>query len=146
MHDTDIIAIERLIALYAHAADGVVDLAEVFTSDGSFDGRATGGTIHRGLDALRAFFGSPTHPHPSSHQGTNVVVYGDEDPVRVLSKWIVLDPQGRGRTGDYVDRVVRTPSGWRIQERVVVCRSWSGISAGPIQLTGRKSGPFPSSD
>lgn len=134
----DIVAITQLIALYGHAADGSVDLGLVFTDDGSFDGRATGGTVHRGLDAIRAFFTSPTHPHPPSHQSTNPYVYVDGDVVRVLSKWMVIDRDGGGgRTGDYHDVVVRTEDGWRIRERVVVCRWWTGGSAGPIDVTPR---------
>lgn len=135
----DIIAITQVIALYGHAADGAADLEQVFTEDGVFDGRATGGTVHRGLEAIRAFFGSPTHPHPPSHQSTNPYVFVEDGAVRVHSKWMVIDRDGGGgRTGDYHDVVVQTRAGWRIQERVVACRWWTGGSAGAIALTDRR--------
>ena len=139
METSDLVELQQLMALYGHAADGTVDLDRVFTPDGIFDGRATGGAVHRGIEALRAFFGSPTHPHPPSHQTTNIYAFEDGDKVRVLSKWIVFDGVGGGpRSGDYQDVVVRNNWGeWRIAERIVACRFWSGPSAGPIELRSR---------
>jgi len=135
----DIVAIQQLMALYGHVADSgdPERFAEVFTEDGTFDPSAMGGEVHRGLEAIRAFFGLGSPPHPPSHQMTNVYVYEDGGTVRVLSKWFTIDrASGDVKTGDYADVVVRTDGGWRIRERVATSRWWLG----EVPLVGGRQG------
>jgi SnoaL-like protein len=131
----DIVEIYQLLALYGHVADGDLDrLGEVFTDDGTFDARATGGAVHRGVDAIRVFFERVDPPHPPSHHTTNPYVWTEEGRVRALSKWFAIDPATGGlRAGDYSDTLVRTARGWRIQNRTVVCRWWAGPPAETVR-------------
>jgi hypothetical protein len=116
----DIVEIQQLIANYGHAADSPDGerLGEVFAADAVFLSNASGMRFE-GLAAIREWFALGKPPHPPSHQTTNVFVYDlDGDEARVQSKFIGIDPEsGLPWTGDYDDRVVRTPAGWRIAER-----------------------------
>jgi hypothetical protein len=136
MTTDDTIEIHQLLALYGHVADGDLDrLGEVFAEDGTFDGRATGGSVHRGIPAIKAFFQPEGHPHPPSHHATNVYAWEEGGVMRALSKWFAIDPTSGGlRSGDYADTLVHTASGWRIQQRTVVCRWWAGP---PSETLGR---------
>lgn len=118
----DVIALQQLMALYGHVADGddLGRFREVFTPDAVFDVSAIGGEVHRGLPAIQAFFALGKPPHPPSHHTTNVHVAQEAGAVRVFSKWMVIARASGGlKTGDYVDEVTGTPGGWRIAQRVV---------------------------
>jgi hypothetical protein len=120
MRTEDIVEIHQLIANYGHAVDAPNQdlLGDVFAADAVFHSNASG--LHfEGLDEIRGWFAMGKPPHPPAHQTTNVFVYdGDESEAKVKSKFLAIDPDtGLPRTGDYEDRVVRTPVGWRIAER-----------------------------
>jgi ketosteroid isomerase-like protein len=128
----DVLAIERLVALYGHAADGAARLDDVFTEDAVLDMSALSGEVYRGLARIRAFFALGAPPHPPSHHTTNVVVAVEGDAARVLSKWMTVDRATGGlKTGDYADVVVRLAGGWRIRERVATPR-W--YPAEPVRM------------
>jgi hypothetical protein len=74
-----------------------------------------------GLDEAAAAFADGMRRHPIAHHLGNPVVLAVRDDgrtVRVRSKWLVVDPDGRARSGHYVDDLVVTPDGWRISNRV----------------------------
>jgi len=137
----DVVAIERLVALYGHAADGAARLEDVFTDDAVLDMSALSGEVYRGIGQIRAFFALGAPPHPPSHHSTNVVVAADADAVRVLSKWMTVDRASGGlKTGDYADVVVRREGGWRIRERVATAR-W--YPAEPVRMGSVPGAPGP---
>ena len=137
----DVVAIERLVALYGHAADGAARLEDVFTDDAVLDMSALSGEVYRGIAQIRAFFALGSPPHPPSHHSTNVVVSAGADGVRVLSKWMTVDRATGGlKTGDYADVVVRLEGGWRIRERVATAR-W--YPAEPVRLGSGPGSPGP---
>ncbi len=79
--------------------------------------------VVRGVDEFRAataaFAGDERNP--VGHHVTNVVVTPDgADAAAVRSKGIGVLADGRAGSVTYEDRVVRTPSGWRIGSRRVV--------------------------
>jgi hypothetical protein len=135
----DVLAVERLMALYGHAADGAAPggwtgarLEDVFADDAVLDMSALSGEVYRGIAQIRAFFALGAPPHPPSHHSTNVVVAADGDAVRVISKWMTVDRTTGGlKTGDYADVVVRLAGGWRIRERVATPR-W--YPAEPVRM------------
>jgi hypothetical protein len=124
----DIVAIGQLIALYGHVVDGEVQrLAEIFTDDAVFDASAFGQGVHRGLPAIAAIFALGAPPHPPAHLTTNTVVQAIPEGVSAHSKWLTIDRATGGvRSGDYVDRVVATPDGWRIAHRSITIRFYTG--------------------
>jgi len=151
----DVVAIERLVALYGHAADGAAPggwtaapggwtaapLEDVFADDAVLDMSALSGEVYRGIAQIRAFFALGSPPHPPSHHSTNVVVSAGADGVRVLSKWMTVDRATGGlKTGDYADVVVRLEGGWRIRERVATAR-W--YPAEPVRLGSGPGSPGP---
>jgi hypothetical protein len=121
METRDIVDIYQLEALCHHAVDhedqSLLHLA--FTEDARFDGRKTGGDLHVGLDAIKAFFALGKPPHPAAHHMTNCWVREEDGRVLVKMKWMVPDPStGLMVGGVNDDWVVRTDDGWRIAERV----------------------------
>lgn len=118
----DIVAIQQLLAYYAHAVDSgdLALLDRIFTEDGVFDCSAAGGRAFRGIADIKSLFALGKPPHPPSHHTTNVYVYREGSTVRVLAKYFVLNGQtGTGISGEYRDVVVRQGDGWRFRERVV---------------------------
>jgi SnoaL-like domain len=123
----DVLAIHELLALHGHLVDGreLDRLDELFTAHAVYDVRALGqGEIH-GLEQFRevslAF--ADDERNPVGHHVTNVIVEeltGDTAVVRSKGLGVLRD----GRTGSvtYLDRLVRTPQGWRIAARRVVPR------------------------
>jgi 3-phenylpropionate/cinnamic acid dioxygenase small subunit len=134
----DVVAIHQLLGLYGHVVDsGDLDrLGEVFTQDAAFDIRAFDQGVHRGMHAIREVFALGSPPHPPAHHTTNYFVYADDGEVHARSKWLTIDRStGRVRSGDYVDTVVNTADGWRIDNREVVIRYYVGDGV-PIPLPG----------
>lgn len=137
MLDTkDIVEIQQLEAFCHHAVDfddqSLFD--QVFTEDARFDARLCGGKVYEGLEAIKAFFALGKPPHPPSHHMTNCFVYEEHGEIRVKMKWLCPDPGTGGVVvGDNLDRVVKTPHGWRIRERIARIRypagGFSGSSA-----------------
>ena len=121
---------ERLVTLYCHVIDHgeASRVAELFTEDGSW--RAPG-VVHQGIDEIRNAFATreAARERMSRHVCNNLrvdvvdednatgIVYltlyrHDGDATRRISP---LD--GPEMVGEYRDRFVRTPQGWRIAER-----------------------------
>ena len=96
-------------------------LSDVFSADGVFDLDAIGQGRAEGMAALRSCFARLNHP--LAHHTTNVtIVPVDEQRVRVRCRYLVVSDEGKARTGEYRDDVVRTPAGWRLERRTVVPR------------------------
>jgi len=117
------LAVQDLLALYGHIVDdaGWDRLGEVFAADGEFDLQAFGRGTAKGEAQLRACF--ENLDHPVSHLTTNVVIRADADGrARVRCKYLVVMGDGRTRSGEYRDVVVRGADGWRLQRRTVVPR------------------------
>jgi SnoaL-like domain len=116
--------ITRLIDRYGHVLDERKWslLPEIFTEKATFDATAAGYHAMTGLEAIREHWSGPSVVHPLGHHATNVLVtMVTEDEAEVRSKGISVfaDDSGRGEVSSvlYVDRVVRTGSGWRIALR-----------------------------
>lgn len=122
MDTRDIVEIQQLMAHYGHLVDGreFRRLGEIFSDDGSFDVIAYDAGRHEGLAAVVAFFERASHP--PAHHSTNLYVYEEAGAVRAWSKYAVPSEGGRMYGGDYRDTLTRTPSGWRIKERLVTAR------------------------
>jgi len=119
----DIVEIQQLEAFCHHAVDHLDQslFDQAFTEDARFDSRLCGGPLCDGIEAIKAFFALGKPPHPASHHMTNCWVYEEGDRVRVKMKWMVPE-RGADRMwgGENNDWVVKTPSGWRIKERVAI--------------------------
>lgn len=136
MHDqadlrllADRLAIHDLLARYSTAIDtkDFALLGEVFTDDGIGDYTASGG-IRGTLPEIQQWLAGALSVFPVvQHLVTNIRVdiRGDE----AVSDCYLFNPLGwirdDGSTemlycgGSYRDRLVRTPKGWRIRERVI---------------------------
>ena len=121
----DRLAIHELVSLHGHLADDrrSDDLGLLLTPDASYDVSAYGLGIVRGLPALIELFTSAPGDQPAGHHVTNVIVTPDpdlDDRASVRSKGLSVMADGRAGTVVYEDEVIRTPTGWRINTRVVV--------------------------
>ena len=110
---------------------------EIFTPDAEVDSSDLRMPPMVGLRALIAVY--ETANHPVAHHMTNVVVdWGvDEDAAVVRTKWLGIRDDGTVATGDYVDRAVRGPAGWRISHRTVTMRRQHSLP--PTSRGGRLS-------
>jgi 3-phenylpropionate/cinnamic acid dioxygenase small subunit len=121
----DIVDIQQVQALYAHALDGPDQslFPKVFAKDAIFNGRKAGrGSYYEGVDAIAAWFAAMPVPRPL-HHAMNVQIYEADGEVRVRGKWMTRAPSNQViYLGDYDDVMVRTPEGWRIKRHVVVVR------------------------
>jgi len=120
MAQSDVQDAARPINLYGHLVDARdwKGLAAIFTSNATIewvnDKANTKLTIAEVLPMLEA------HDHPSAHLATNVLTEViDQDTVRVTSKGLAVESDGRAWSVTYNDVVVRTSSGWQIRQRVV---------------------------
>ena len=122
MDTRDIVEIQQLMAHYGHLVDAKqwLRLGEIFSDDGIFDVIAYDAGRHEGLRAVIAFFERANHP--PAHHNTNLYVYEEAGAARALSKYAVPGAGGKMFGGDYKDALVKTPSGWRIRERLVTAR------------------------
>ena len=124
----DRIEIEELLARYSRALDHRqwADLEAIFTADGEFD---AGGLGHpHGPAAIRAMIeGTIGGLDATQHLlGKSIIEFsedGDSAEVRtyLISQHIRESAPGPVKHyflgGEYADRVVRTPAGWRIAYR-----------------------------
>jgi hypothetical protein len=123
----DELELRWLIDVYGHIVDsGDWELLRgVFTETVEFDLSALGWGTFVGVDPLLARW--RTIEHPVGHHMTNVVVLdatsGSTDEYLVRSKGVSVLADGRSRSNEYSDRVVRTMAGWRIARREVWSRS-----------------------
>lgn len=125
----DRIAIADLLALYSRAIDtkDFELLDEVFTPDGVGDYTASGGIRGTRAEIKEWLVGALGIFTVVQHLVTNVTVEiaGDE----ASSSCYLFNPLGYPAAGGriemlfcggiYRDRLVRTPKGWRIRERVI---------------------------
>lgn len=114
----DLVEIQMVLSLYCHLVDGRhwTNLVQVFTDDVVFDATAHGVKVMVGLAALQATW--EKRPPPSLHYTVNTYIRPvSPDSAHVQSKTVGLLPEMAVRAGLYRDLVVRTPDGWRIQER-----------------------------
>jgi hypothetical protein len=119
---SDVTAIQQLYAAYNIAADrgDGKAFAGCFTTDGVFD---IGGMNRlEGAVAISEFAQSiPAHAPGSRHIAANILVEGDGDLASGLAYFVLLDSQSSPpavkSTGQYADRLMRTPEGWRFSER-----------------------------
>lgn len=123
---TDRIEIEELLVRYSRAIDSkdFDTLETLFTPDATFDGGSLG--CPTGAAAIRAMIeGTLTGLDATQHLvGKSLIeLTGDEAEVRtyLFSQHIRESAPGPVKHyalgGEYADRVVRTPDGWRIAYR-----------------------------
>lgn len=123
---TDRIEIEELLVRYSRAIDSkdFDTLETLFTQDATFDGGSLGCPV--GAPAIRAMIeGTLTGLDSTQHLvGKSLVeLDGDQAEVRtyLISQHIRESTPGPVKHyalgGEYADRLVRTPAGWRIAYR-----------------------------
>jgi len=123
----DYIEIANLMGRYGHIMEecsmsgGPWDrLGEIYSDDVVF-GVEPDGVWMNGLGELKDTWGASTHPW--GHHATNLVIESTgPDSATCASKVIIILPDARTVTGVYLDRLIRTPEGWRIQHRVCTMR------------------------
>jgi hypothetical protein len=96
-------------------------LDDIFTADAVFDLTDLGARRCEGLDDIKRFMDQEAE-HPRTHLMTNI--YVDEAPTGVQLRFRIVALLGDGKVGSasYYDDVVKTPSGWRVSNRVVTLR------------------------
>ena len=95
--------------------------AEVFTPSARYDLAACGFARYHGKAEIIAFL--KVAPHPLLHVNMNLELTPQTaDRVRAFSRCLAIGPDGLTRLATYHDVVLRTPSGWRLDERVVIPR------------------------
>ena len=125
---SDRLEIQQLMATYSNAIDrhDFERLDEVFTADAYIDYRAMGGIDGR-YPQVKAWLGPALQHFPRYYHliaNTEVVLAGDTATARTVcfNPMEVPLPQGGSQVMFlglwYLDRLVRTPAGWRISERV----------------------------
>jgi hypothetical protein len=115
----DYIEIEQLYAKYNHAIDSgnANGWADTFTPDGVFRNTTTG------RDALVKFVENFAKSSRGGfrHWNSNLTVVGTPegaDGSVYLMLWNVgVKPQAIVTTGTYIDKLVKTPAGWRFKSR-----------------------------
>jgi SnoaL-like domain len=125
---SDRLEIQQLMTIYSNAIDrrDFDRLDTVFTPDAYIDYRAMGGIDGRYLE-VKAWLGPALKSFPRYYHliaNTEIVLAGDDATSRTVcfNPMEVPLPQGGSQVMFlglwYVDKLVRTPDGWRITERV----------------------------
>lgn len=96
-------------------------LDQIFTDDAVFDLTDLGEPRLEGLDAIKAYMDTEAR-HPRTHTMTNIYVDETDDGVMLHFRILALLPEGRVGTASYHDRVVKTPDGWRVADRMIHLR------------------------
>ena len=117
---TDVLAILRLLGLYAHLIDdGQYDrLSEVFSDDAVMRS-AIEGRSFVGLREITAHLRGRTDPPVGHHMSDAVITASTDGRVDVRSKGLVVLDRSRVHSIVYTDFVLPTPAGWRITERTI---------------------------
>jgi hypothetical protein len=107
-------------------------LTAVFTEDVVVEWINENGSTTATLPELAALWAN--YNHPSGHHSTNAICEAAEDGnLRVRSKGLAVESDGRAWSVAYDDILVRTEQGWRIRKRVV--RERPSIARETRQLT-----------
>jgi hypothetical protein len=118
------------VARYGHLIDDRdwTGLSSVFTEDAVVEWVNETGVRSATYSELLVLWA--TYDHPSAHHSTNaVVVAGGDDTVRIRSKGLAVELDGRAWSVSYEDLLIRTDLGWRISRRVVRERPSSARTA-----------------
>ena len=108
-------------------------LDRVFTEDAVFE--VIDLVCMEGLAEIKRYMHEEGR-HPLAHLITNIHVAQDADDIRLRSRGVfpISAPGGgpghRVFHGSYYDRVVKTPAGWRIKERIFSAARLPGGSPG----------------
>ena len=123
MDVTDRLELHELPGRYGDAIDDRAwdRLDEIFTADAVFDLTDLGSRRCEGLDDIKHFMDVEAE-HPRTHLMTNIYVDEAADGARLRFRIVALLGEGRVGTASYYDDVVKTPSGWRVSNRVVTRR------------------------
>ena len=123
MDIADRIELHELPGRYGDAIDDRdwARLGTIFTEDAVFDLTDLGEPRLNGLAEIRRYMDEDAK-HPRTHLMTNI--YVDETPagVRLYFRIVALLPERVVGTASYYDVVVKTPAGWRVQNRVITRR------------------------
>jgi ketosteroid isomerase-like protein len=119
----DRLALHELPGRYGDAIDDRdwPRLARIFTDDAVFDLTDLGGPVLRGLDHIQRYMDTEAQ-HPCTHLMTNIYADETDDGATLHFRIVALLPGSKVGTASYLDRVVRTPVGWRVQHRVITLR------------------------
>ena len=93
-------------------------LGTIFTDDAVFDLTDLGAPRLEGLAAIRKFMADDAE-HPRTHTMTNIYVNETDDGVELKFRILALLGGGKVGTASYHDLVVKTPDGWRVQDRML---------------------------
>ena len=93
-------------------------LGTIFTDDAVFDLTDLGAPRLEGLTAIRDFMADEAE-HPRTHTMTNIYVNETGDGVELKFRILALLGGGKVGTASYHDLVVKTPEGWRVQDRML---------------------------
>ncbi len=96
-------------------------LDQIFTADAVFDLTDLGAPRLEGLDAIKRYMAEDAD-HPRTHTMTNIYVDETAEGATLRFRILALLPERRVGTASYYDDVVKTPEGWRVQNRVITLR------------------------
>lgn len=96
-------------------------LDQIFTADAVFDLTDLGAPRLEGLDAIKRYMAEDAD-HPRTHTMTNIYVDETAQGATLRFRILALLPERRVGTASYYDDVVKTPEGWRVQNRVITLR------------------------
>ncbi len=96
-------------------------LDQIFTTDAVFDLTDLGAPRLEGLDAIKRYMAEDAD-HPRTHTMTNIYVDETDQGAKLRFRILALLPERRVGTASYYDDVVKTPEGWRVQNRVITLR------------------------
>lgn len=116
----DIVEINQILSLWAHLVDNQAwdRFDEVFVKDAHFDSSIFGFAPVTGIEAICQM--ASQEGHAKAHHTTNIYVQdGPDDEVVAESKGLGLLSNGTVASVTYVDRLKRTPEGWRLASRIL---------------------------
>lgn len=96
-------------------------LDQIFTADAVFDLTDLGAPRLEGLAAIKRYMAEDAD-HPRTHTMTNIYVDETAEGAKLRFRILALLPERRVGTASYYDDVVKTPEGWRVQNRVLTLR------------------------
>ena len=96
-------------------------LESIFTEDAVFDLTDLGAPRLEGLAEIQRFMDEDAE-HPLTHMMTNIYVDETDDGVKMCFRIVALMKDRPVGTASYYDKVVKTPAGWRVKDRVITRR------------------------